>query len=491
MHPGSRGGRQILRHIARVAMIERGLEPEFPPAALRQVSTLAGAARAPQAVQVEDLRALPWVSIDNDDSRDLDQLSVAESLPDGLTRVRVAVADVDALVGLDSPVDRHARHNTTSVYTAARIFPMLPERLSTDLTSLNPQQERLALVADMSVGADGRVAQSQLYLGMVRNQAQLAYPSVAAWLEQAAAPPAALSDPALQRQVRLQDQVAQALRAQRHVHGALTLETLKTHAVFDGDTLHDLLPDRKNRAHELIEDLMIAANGAAAHFLDGHGFPSLRRVLRTPKRWERIVELAAEVGERLPPLADAQALNAFLARRRRADPERFPDLSLAVVKSLGRGEYLAEPAGGDHHPGHFGLAVSDYTHSTAPNRRFPDLLSHRLVKAALAGHPPPYSADELESLAAHCTAQEDHAAKVERRVAKSAAALLLTDRVGEIFEGIITGAAAKGTWVRIVRPAIEGRMIHGFEGADIGHRVRVRLVRVDVERGYIDFERAH
>ena len=486
MHSDAREGRQILRRIARVAMLERGLEPEFPPAAVRQASGLAGAAAPPPEQPVQDLRALPWVSIDNDDSRDLDQLSVAESLDDGLTRARVAVADVDALVGIDTPLDLHAHHNTTSVYTAARIFPMLPQRLSTDLTSLNPGEDRLALVADMLIGADGHIRQSELYLAMVRNHAKLAYPSVAAWLEGQAPPP--LSDPALQQQLRLQDAAAQALRAQRHLHGALTLETLQTHAVFDGDTLHDLLPDRKSRAHELIEDLMIAANGAAAHFLDSRGFPSIRRVLRTPKRWQRIVELAAEAGERLPPVADALALNAFLARRRKADPEGFPDLSLAVVKSLGKGEYLAEPAGRGS-PGHFGLAVSDYTHSTAPNRRFPDLLSHRLLKAALAGRRAPYSDAQLESLAAHCTAQEDHAAKVERRVAKSAAALLLANRLGETFDGIVTGAAAKGTWVRIVRPAVEGRLTRGFESADIGHHVRVRLLSVDVERGYIDFER--
>ena len=490
MHSGSRGGRQILRHIARVAMIERGLEPEFPPAAVRQAATLTSAARPAQAQPVQDLRALPWVSVDNEDSRDLDQLSVAESLPDGVTRARVAVADVDALVGIDTPVDLHAHHNTTSVYTAARIFPMLPERLSTDLTSLNPGEDRLALVTDMLIGADGRIGRSELYLAMVRNHAKLAYPSVAGWLEERSPAPPGLADPALQRQVRLQDEIAQALRAQRHLHGALTLETLRTYAVFDGDTLRDLLPDRKSRAHEIIEDLMIAANGAAAHFLDRRGFPSIRRVLRTPKRWERIVELAAETGERLPPAPDAQALNAFLARRRRADPERFPDLSLAVVKSLGKGEYLAEPPGRGS-PGHFGLAVSDYTHSTAPNRRFPDLLSHRLLKAALAGRPAPYAEAQLESLAEHCTAQEDHAAKVERRVAKSAAALLLAHRLGETFDGIVTGAAAKGTWVRIIRPAIEGRLTRGFESADIGHRIRVRLVSVDVERGYIDFERAH
>ncbi len=488
MHPASHGGRQILRHIARIAMIERGLQPEFPPAAMRQAAALGAPARAASGAEVRDLRELPWVSIDNDDSRDLDQISAGEALEDGSTRIWVAIADVDALVGADTPIDAHARHNTTSVYTPARVFPMLPERLSTDLTSLNERQERLALVADLTVAADGRVGHSDLYRALVRNQAKLAYPSVAAWLKGEAGPPVALGDALLQRQVRLQDAAAQAMRALRHEHGALTLETLKTHAVFDGDALRDLERDRKNRAQELIEDLMIAANGAVARFLDRHSVASLRRVLRTPRRWDRIVALAEEVGEHLPSGPDALALNAFLARRREADPERFADLSLAVVKSLGRGEYLAQ-ASGQSASGHFGLAVSNYTHSSAPNRRFPDLISQRLVKAVLAGAAAPYPYELLSALAQHCTEQEDKAAKVERRVAKSAAALLLAGRIGEPFEALVTGAAAKGTWVRILRPAIEGRLVRGFEGADIGHRLRVRLVRVDVERGFIDFER--
>lgn len=490
MHPASRGGRQILRHIARVAMIERGLQPEFPPAAMRQAALLGAPARAPHSATVRDLRALPWVSIDNDDSRDLDQISAAEALADGATRLWVAIADVDALVGADTPIDAHARHNTTSVYTAARVFPMLPERLSTNLTSLGERQERLALIAEITVLPDGRVGGSELYRALVRNRAKLAYPSVAAWLEGHAGAPAALGDPLLQRQLRLQDGAAQALRARRHEHGALTLETLKTHAVFDGDALRDLERDRKNRAQELIEDLMIAANGAVARFLDGHGVASLRRVLRTPRRWERIVEIAGELGEHLPAQPDALALNAFLLRRRHADPERFADLSLAVVKSLGSGEYLAQ-APGRGATGHFGLAVSNYTHSSAPNRRFPDLISQRLIKAVLAAQTPPYSYQGLTELAQHCTEQEDKAAKVERRVAKSAAALLLAGRIGEHFDGLVTGAASKGTWVRILRPAVEGRLVRGFEGADIGHRLRVRLVRVDVERGFIDFERVH
>ena len=487
MHAASHGGRQILRHIARIAMIERGLQPEFPPTAMRQTAALAGPAHA---AQVRDLRALPWVSIDNDDSRDLDQISAAEALPAGATRIWVAIADVDALVGAGTPIDVHAHRNTTSVYTPAQIFPMLPERLSTDLTSLNAQQERLALVVEMDVSRDGEVTASNLYRAQVRNQAKLAYPSVSEWLEGRAPPPPGLADPHLQGPLRLQDAAAQKLRAKRHIHGALTLETLKTHAVFDGDALRDLEREHQNRAQELIEDLMIAANGAVARFLDEHGAPSLRRVLRTPRRWERIVALAEEVGEHLPAAPDALALNQFLFRRREVDPERFADLSLAVIKSLGRGEYLAQQPGRSA-TGHFGLAVSNYTHSSAPNRRFPDLISQRLVKAVLAGKPSPYPFGLLEQHAEHCTLQEDKAAKVERRVAKSAAALLLAGRLGEVFDALVTGAAPKGTWVRILRPAVEGRLLRGFEGADIGHRMRVRLVRVDVERGFIDFERVH
>ena len=487
MHAASHGGRQILRHIARIAMIERGLQPEFPPAAMRQTAALPGPARAEQ---LRDLRALPWVSIDNDDSRDLDQISAAEAMPAGATRIWVAIADVDALVGAGTPIDAHAHRNTTSVYTPAQIFPMLPERLSTDLTSLNAQQERLALVVEMDVSSDGEVIASNLYRAQVRNQAKLAYPSVSEWLEGRAPPPPGLADPQLQGPLRLQDAAAQKLRAKRHIHGALTLETLKTHAVFDGDALRDLEREHQNRAQELIEDLMIAANGAVARFLDEHGAPSLRRVLRTPRRWERIVALAEEVGEHLPAAPDALALNQFLFRRREVDPERFADLSLAVIKSLGRGEYLAQQPGRSA-TGHFGLAVSNYTHSSAPNRRFPDLISQRLVKAVLAGKPSPYPFGLLEQHAEHCTLQEDKAAKVERRVAKSAAALLLAGRLGEVFDALVTGAAPKGTWVRILRPAVEGRLLRGFEGADIGHRMRVRLVRVDVERGFIDFERVH
>ena len=489
MSAHSPSGRQILWRLAQAAMRERGLLPEFSTAALRQASAFRGAAECPAAGEVRDLRHLLWASIDNDDSRDLDQLSVAERREAGAFCVRVAIADVDALVQRGSAIDDHARHNTASVYTAGHTFTMLPERLSTDLTSLGQGEERLAVVVEMLVDPEGSVGRSELYRAMVLNRAKLAYPSVAAWLEgSAAAPPAVCAVPGMDAQLRLQDEAATAMRSRRHAHGALTLETIQTHPVFDEESLRDLLPDRKSRAQELIEDLMIAANGVTARYLEGRGLSSIRRVLRAPKRWDRIVALAAEVGERLPAVPDALALNAFLARRRRVDPERFADLSLSVVKSLGSGEYVVDRPR-QTVPGHFGLAVSDYTHSTAPNRRFPDLISQRLVKAALAGRSTPYADLELDALAAHCTTQENNVAKVERRVAKSAAALLLAGRVGEVFDGLVTGAAPKGTWVRIFHPAVEGKLTRGFEGVDVGERVRVRLIHTDVERGFIDFAR--
>ena len=469
-------------------MIERGLEPDFSPAVLAEIGGITRPAddRDPA---IHDLRHLLWASIDNDDSRDLDQLSVAEPAGGDAMKILVAVADVDAVVRKGSAIDGHAQTNTTSVYTAADVFPMLPEKLSTDLTSLGEGDERLALVVEMTIGVDGAVASGNVYRGRVVNHAKLAYNAVAAWLDATGpALPRVAAVPGLDVQLRLQDRVAQAMRAQRHRRGALSLETLEPRPVFDGDMLADLLPDEKNRAKELIEDYMIAANEVTAKFLDARGSPSLRRVLRAPERWERIVELAAGLGERLPPAPDARALEAFLGARRRADPARFPDLSLSVVKLLGSGEYVLDPPGGAP-DGHFGLAVRDYTHSTAPNRRFPDLITQRLLKAALAGRSAPYTDVELAALARRCTEQEDNADKVERQVRKSAAALLLASRIGERFDAIVTGASVKGTWARVLRPPVEGKVVRGFEGIDVGDRVRVELVRTDVERGFIDFAR--
>jgi len=467
-------------------MIERGLLPDFSAAALAETAAITG---APGRVDpsIRDLRNLLWASIDNDDSRDLDQLSVAQPIAGGAVKILVAVADVDAVVERDSAIDGHARTNTTSVYTAAEIFPMLPEKLSTDLTSLGEGRERLSIVIEMTVAGDGTVTESEVYRALVVNHAKLAYDSVAAWLGGSEPPPPRLAAvPGLDEQLRIQDRVAQAMKSLRHQHGALDLETVEARAVFDGETLSDLRPDEKNRAKELIEDFMIGANGVTARYLQQRGLPSLRRVLRSPERWDRIVEVAAHVGERLPREPDARALEAFLVKRREADPLRFPDLSLSVVKLLGKGEYVLEHPGG-RSGGHFGLAVRDYTHSTAPNRRFPDLTTQRLLKAALAGRAAPYADDELGVLARHCTEQEDNAAKVERRVRKSAAALLLAARVGERFDAVVTGASEKGTWVRIFRPAVEGKVVQGFQGLDVGDRVRVELVGTDVERGFVDF----
>ena len=401
----------------------------------------------------------------------------------------MAIADVDALVRKGSAIDAHAARNTTSVYTPAAIFPMLPEALSTDLTSLNEEQDRTAMVVEIVFEANGSPASSDLYRARVRNHAKLAYHSVGMWLEGKGVAPARLGTiPGLDENLRLQDRIAQRLADLRHRHGALNLETLEPRAVFSGDAISNLDLEPKNRATQLIEDFMIAANGATAAYLASKKFPSLRRVLRSPERWGRIVELASGFGIQLPAEPDAAALEAFLERRRQADLEKFPDLSLSVGKLIGRGEYVLDLPGGEP-PGHFGLAVKNYTHSTAPNRRFPDLISQRLLKAAMAGAELPYTLAELAELAKHCTEREDAATKVERRVRKSAAALLLSARIGNRFDSIVTGASPKGTWVRILLPPTEVRLEHGFQGLDVGDHIRVKLIHTDVERGFIDFAR--
>src|SRR5213593_1553933 len=407
--------RKELGAIARRVMTERGLLPDFSAAAVAEADALTKPA-SESGSSIRDLTGLLWASIDNDDSRDLDQLSVAELLAGDAVKILVAVADVDATVKKGSAIDDHARTNTTSVYTAAQIFPMLPEKLSTDLTSLGEGQRRLAIVVEMVVGPDGRVGDSAVYRAVVLNRAKLAYNSVAAWLDGTApAPPKLAAVRGLDELLRLQDRTAQAMKSRRHQQGALSLETIQTRALFNGDVLADLLPDEKNRAKELIEDFMIGANGVTARYLEGNGRSSLRRVLRSPERWERIVELAAGFGETLPATPSCEALERFLAARHKADSLRFPDLSLSVIKLLGKGEYMVERPGG-HAEGHFGLTVRDYSHSTAPNRRFPDLLTHRLLKAAMAGRPAPYDDRELDALAQPCTAQEDNATKAERQV---------------------------------------------------------------------------
>jgi exoribonuclease-2 len=469
-------------------MQERGLLADFSPPALAELDAIPGpATRADEATH--DLRNLIWCSIDNDDSRDLDQLTVAEAL-NGAVKILVAIADVDALVKRESALDDHARQNTTSVYTAAEIFPMLPEKLSTNLTSLNHESDRLAVVVEMLIASDGSLQGSDIYRAMVRNRAKLAYNSLADWLEGSGPIPQSVANvDGLDVNLRLQDRVAQKLNALRHMQGALDFETIEARPIFDGDEVKDLQAEKRNKAKAIIEDFMIAANGVTARYLASKMFPSLRRVVRTPKRWDRIVELAAGQGFTLPHSPDAKALEQFLIRAKAADPLRFPDLSLSVIKLLGSGEYVVEVPG-DNATGHFGLAVKDYAHSTAPNRRYPDLLTQRLLKAAISGSSLPYKSDELKTLAQHCTAQEDSARKVERQVEKSAAAIMLQSRIGERFYGIVTGASDRGTWVRLLGFPIEGKLVSGFKGVDVGDRVRVELIHTDVERGYIDFKTA-
>jgi exoribonuclease II len=483
----ARHDRADLKAIARRAMVEKGLQPDFSRDALAELDRIHGPAPV-KGDGIPDLRGRLWVSIDNDDSRDLDQLTFAESLPDGGTRIFVAVADVDALVAKGTAIDVHARTNTTSVYTAAEIFPMLPEKLSTGFTSLNEGEDRLAIVVAMTVEKDGSLGECTLQRASVRNHAKLAYDAVSVGLEGGAFPEKAASVDGVIAQLRLQDETAQRLRGRREEEGALELETIEPRAVFENDAIVDLAVQLKNRARELIEDFMIAANGATARFLATKGVASLRRVVRSPERWQKIVAVAAEHGERLPAEPDSRALEAFLRKRRRADPLRFPDLSLVIVKLMGAGEYVVERPG-QAAIGHFGLAVRDYTHSTAPNRRFPDLVTQRLVKAALAGQSPAYDAAELGALGAHCTEQEDDADKVERLVRKSAAALLLQQRIGQRFDAVVTGASEKGTWVRIFEPPAEGKLVHGWEGLEVGDKLRVKLISTDFERGFIDFVR--
>lgn len=486
MHPSSK---QSLKAIAHDVMLQRGLLPDFSAAALNELKGVPGPAIV-DGPSIRDMRDLLWCSIDNDDSRDLDQLTVAQPLANGQRQLLVAVADVDALVTKASAIDAHAATNTTSVYTAAQTFPMLPERLSTDLTSLGEGVERLALIIDMTVTSDGTVVAGDVYRAAVMNKAKLAYNSLAAWLDGTGAPPPKLTAvKGLDENLRLQDLIAGAMRHQRQTHGALLLDTLEVRPVFDDENLVDMRPDLRNRAKDLIEDCMVGANGVTARYLEAKGFSSLRRLLKTPKRWDRIVQLAATLGHSLPSLPDASALDGFLKSQHETDPARFQDLSLSVIKLLGAGEYALERPG-QPTEGHFALAVRDYTHSTAPNRRFPDLITQRLLKAAISGHPSPYTDVELIALASQCTTQEDNAKKVERQVGKSAAALLLSSRIGQHFDGIVTGADNKGTWVRISGPMAEGKVVRGFEGLDVGDHVGVKLVHTDVTRGFIDFARA-
>jgi len=473
---------------ARTAMLARGFLPDFAPEALAELSRVL--ARPPPAAQGTDLRGLLWSSIDNDDSLDLDQLEVAEDAGGGAVRVKVAIADVDESVRAGGALDAHAAHNTTSVYAGVTVFTMLPHPLSYEATSLKQDEDRQAIVISFRVLPDGRVDEERVERARVRNKAKLAYSGLAEWLSGRAAVPARLqAAPGLQAQLELQARATQALRARRVQQGALDLETIEARPVMsDGEVVDlELLPESRSR--QLIEDLMVASNGVMARFLASQKRSSIARVVKVPKRWERIVELAGTLGTQLPATPDPVALEGFLLKQRTTDPVHFPDLSLAVVKLLGPGEYdLQRP--GTAQVGHFGLAVQDYTHSTAPNRRFADLVTQRLVKAALDAAPAPYTEDALQTVAARCTLMEDGARRVERLVRKMAAAQLLHRRIGQVFDGIVTGVSDKGTFARLLAPPAEGRVVRGERGMDVGDRVRLRLLATDPERGFIDFARA-
>ena len=474
-----------LQSVAKQIMLVHGFEPEFPPEVQQQLAELK--AHPPQmapGADIRDLRNLLWSSIDNDTSRDLDQIEVAERLPDGGIRVLVGIADVDAFVPKHSPIDEHAARETTTVYTGIRNFPMLPEELSTDASSLLEDGDKLGIVIEFVAGTDGGVHSSDVYRAIVRNRAQLAYGAVGAWLEAKAIAPAKVSASIeLQAQLKLQDEAAQALRTQRYREGALNLETSEVRPVVLNQQVVDVVKQEKNRATELIEDFMIAVNGVVARMLKR--VSSLRRIVKTPERWDRIVQLAAAQGEKLPPQPDSKALNDFLLKRRAADPDHFADLSLAVIKLIGPGEYVLERPG-EPEPGHFGLAVQDYTHSTAPNRRFADIVTQRLIKAMLSGAAAPYSDHELAAIASNCTVKEDAARKVEREMSKRLAAVAMSHRIGEAFDAIVTGVTPHGTFVRILQPRVEGLLVQG-QGVDVGDQLRVNLTRTDVQRGYIDF----
>ena len=470
-------------------MLAAGFEPNFPPATQQQLADIA--AHPPQltpSAKVPDLRNLLWSSIDNDTSKDLDQIEVAERLPNGDIKVLIGIADVDAFVPKDTPIDQHAARETTSVYTGVSIFPMLPNALSTGASSLLPDVDRPAVVTEFVVNASGAIGSSNVYRAIVRNKAQLTYNAVGAWLEAtAAAPPKVAASPDLQAQLKLQDEAAQALKKLRYEHGALNIDTNEVNAIMLNAQVIDVVKQPKNRATELIEDFMIAANGVVARIL--LKVSSLRRIVKTPAHWDGIVRLASAQGVTLPAQADSKALNDFLVQRKAADPDHFADLSLAVIKLIGPGEYVLERPG-DPEQGHFGLAVQDYTHSTAPNRRFADVVTQRLIKALLDGKPGPYSDTELAAIATNCTAKGDAARKVEREMSKRMSAIAMSHRVGETFDAIVTGVTPKGTFVRVMQPHIEGLLAQGAQGLHVGDKIRAKLTRTDVQRGFIDFVKA-
>ena len=479
-----------LRVLAEQIVRARGFDPQFPPAVQQQIAQIEAHPPAVTANgKARDLRSLLWSSIDNDDSRDLDQIEYAEDLGNGRTRLSVGIADVDIFAARNSSIDAHAARETTTVYTGVRVFPMLPEQLSTGLSSLLEGADKLAVVTEFFVNTEGNIESYDIYRAVVRNKAQLTYSAVGKWLEGTGNGGSKVtSSSELQGQIRLQSEAAEKLKQQRHLRGALNIETIELQPIMSGDQIMSVADREKNRASELIEELMIAANESVARMFEAKKISSIRRIVKTPERWERIVELAAQHGGHLPAQPDAKALNDFLMKRKAEDPDRFADVSLAVVKLMGPGKYVLERPG-EVGQGHFGLAVQDYTHSTAPNRRFADVVTQRIIKSILSGTPSPYSDDQLTSTAANCTERQDAARKAQRDMQKRIAAVALKHSIGQTFDAIVTGANEHGTFVRIMKPHVEGMLVAGHEGADVGDKFRVKLVNTDVRRGYIDFVR--
>jgi exoribonuclease-2 len=487
-HTSSQPAHFDLTAAAHASMIERGFHPDFPEGADAQVAAIEAHPEPPAAPGAQDLRGLLWSSIDNDTSKDLDQIEWAEQLADGRIRVLVGIADVDARVSVGTALDNHARSETTSVYTGVLVFPMFPTALSEGITSLNENEDRVAIVVEFTVDQAGTTADGKVYRALVRNGAQLAYNSVGAWLAaREAAPDKVAANAELAAQLKLQDAAAQRLVGQRVQHGALDLETIETHPKLSADGRPiDILSQQNNRATSLIEEFMVSANGIVARTFEDAGVASIRRIVRTPKRWDRIIEVARGLGTALPAEPDSKALNDFLLAQKQKDPDHFPDLSLTIIKLMGPGEYvLVKP--NEPSPGHFGLAVRDYTHSTAPNRRFPDVVSQRLLKALLAKSAQPYSEGDLNTIAAHCTLMEDNARKVERDMQKRIAAVVLHPRVGQSFPAIVTGVNHYGTFVRTLAPQVDGMLVQGGKGLDVGDKVTVKLINTDPQRGFIDF----
>lgn len=475
-----------IAELARQIMIENGFEPDFPPEVEKEARSITGLANSTEQ-GARDMRDVLWSSIDNKSSRDLDQIEFAEKLDNGDIRLLVGIADVDEYVPQGSAIDKHAAINTVSVYTEAKTFPLLPEELSFDQTSLLENEDRLAVVVELVIKENGDVPGNNVFLALTRNHAKLNYEEVGDWLdEEAEIPEKVRTTPGLEGQIRLQREAAERLHKFRSERGALEFETIESSAIVSGGEIRGLESVRPNAARKIIENLMVAANVEMAEFLELHGSLSLRRVVKTPARWDGIRKVAAERGESLPEQPDALALSAFLDRQRQRDPIHFPDLSLSIVKLIGSGDYVVKVPGVES-DGHFGLAVRDYSHSTAPNRRYSDIVVQRLVKAALNGTPQPYSEDGLRSIAKHCNDQETASRKVERKMRKVVAANVMQRHIGESFNAIVTGVTKSGTYARILRPPVDGRIVKGEAGLDVGEKVTVRLLSADPRTGFIDF----